>query len=330
MSEAQISSPSSRPASVLPAAAPRRGLGAWLAQERVFRLIPFVIVEVIFVLVIIIPFLLTVYISFLKWRANRPFEQAYLSGFENYERVLTEPGFWAALGRTFYFAGCAVTLELVIGFVLAMLVSHIVRGRGLYITVILVPMMIVPVVVGYNFTMLYIDSGPLNQLLAPFVEPFGINPRIRWLSDPVAAQWGVILADVWQWTSLTFLIFLSGFSALPKQLVNAARVMGASAWQIFWRVELPLLKPAIVIAVVIRSMEALKIFDPVVLLTAGGPGTSTQSIAFYLWEQVWVFNKFSFGAAASIVLLAIFAALIFGGIYLLVRQSAAVAPERAT
>jgi multiple sugar transport system permease protein len=315
VSEAQISSPSSRPASVLPAAAPRRGLGAWLAQERVFRLIPFVIVEVIFVLVIIIPFLLTVYISFLKWRANRPFEQAYLSGFENYERVLTEPGFWAALGRTFYFAGCAVTLELVIGFVLAMLVSHIVRGRGLYITVILVPMMIVPVVVGYNFTMLYIDSGPLNQLLAPFVEPFGINPRIRWLSDPVAAQWGVILADVWQWTSLTFLIFLSGFSALPKQLVNAARVMGASA---------------IVIAVVIRSMEALKIFDPVVLLTAGGPGTSTQSIAFYLWEQVWVFNKFSFGAAASIVLLAIFAALIFGGIYLLVRQSAAVAPERAT
>jgi multiple sugar transport system permease protein len=161
------------------------------------------------------------------------------------------------------------------------------------------------------------------------VEPLGINPRIRWLSDPVAAQWAIILADVWQWTSLTFLIFLSGFSALPKQLINAARVMGASAWQIFWRVEFPLLKPAIVIAVVIRSMEALKIFDPVVLLTAGGPGTRTQSIAFYLWEQVWVFNKFSFGAAASIILLIIFATLIFFGIYLLVRQSAAVAQERA-
>jgi multiple sugar transport system permease protein len=185
------------------------------------------------------------------------------------------------------------------------------------------------VVVGYNFTMIYIDSGPLNQLLAPLLQAFGIDPRVRWLSDPIAAQWAVILADVWQWTSLTFLIFLSGFSALPQQLVNAARVMGASAWQIFWRVELPLLKPAIVIAVVIRSMEALKIFDPVVLLTAGGPGTSTQSIAFYLWEQVWVFNKFSFGAAASIVLLVIFATLIFVGIYLLVRQSAAVARIRA-
>lgn len=324
MSEAGITGT----AGVAPLGAPWRRLGAWLAQERVFRLLPFVAVEAIFVLVIIVPFLLTVYISFLKWRANRPFEQAYLSGFENYVQVLTAPGFWAALGRTFYFAACAVTLELVIGFVLAMLVSRTVRGRRLYITILLVPMMIVPVVVGYNFTMLYIDSGPINQLIAPLVAPFGLDPRIRWLSDPVAAQWAVILADVWQWTSLTFLIFLSGFSALPKQLVNAARVMGASPWQIFWRVELPLLKPAIVIAVVIRSMEALKIFDPVVLLTAGGPGTSSQSIAFYLWEQVWVFNKFSFGAAASIILLVIFATLIFLGIYLLVRQSAAVGRGR--
>jgi len=328
VSEAQVTRvPSTAPGA--PAGSLWSRLGAWLAQERVFRLIPFVLVEAIFVLVIIIPFLLTIYISFLKWRANRPFEQAYLSGFENYQAVLTDPGFWSALGRTFYFAGAAVTLELVLGFVLAMLVARTVRGKAVYITILLVPMMIVPVVVGYNFTMLYIDSGPINQLLAPFTEAMGLDPRIRWLSDPVAAQWAVILSDVWQWTSLTFLIFLSGFSALPKQLINAARVMGASAWQIFWRVELPLLKPAIVIAVVIRSMEALKIFDPVVLLTAGGPGTSSQSIAFYLWEQVWVFNKFSFGAAASIILLIIFAALIFFGIWLLVRSSAAVARERA-
>ena len=151
-----------------------------------------------------------------------------------------------------------------------------------------------------------------------------IDPRIRWLSHPIAAQWAIIIADVWQWTSLTFLIFLSGFAALPRQLVNAARVMGASPWQIFWRVELPLLKPAIVIAIIIRSMEALKLFDPVVLLTFGGPGTSTQTVAYFLWEQVWVFNKFSFGAAASILLLIIFSVLIFFGVYMLVSQRRAV------
>ena len=158
-----------------------------------------------------------------------------------------------------------------------------------------IPMMVVPVVVGYNFSMIFIDSGPLNQMLAPFLEMFGVNPRIRWLSHPVAAQWALILADVWQWTSLTFLIFLSGFSALPQQLLNAARVMGANRWQIFWRVQLPLLKPAIIVAVVIRCMEALKLFDQAVLLTFGGPGAATETVAFFLWRQVWMFNKYSFG-----------------------------------
>jgi multiple sugar transport system permease protein len=305
-------------------------LAIWFGQERVFRWIPFILVEGTFVLVIIVPFLLTVYISLLRWRANRPFEQASLSGFRNYEQVLMDAGFWEALGRTFYFAGFAVVLELLIGFFLAMLVHRVSRGRRIYITIFLIPMMVVPVVVGYNFSMIYLDSGPLNQLLAPFVEPFGINARIQWLSNPLAAQWAIILADVWQWTSLTFLIFLSGFSGLPQQLINAARVMGANSRQIFFWVELPLLRPAIIIAIVIRSMEALKLFDPVVLLTFGGPGRSTQTIAYYLWEQVWQFNKFSFGAAASILLLIIFSTFIFTGIWLLMRQSARVEREQIT
>jgi len=301
-----------------------RRFGKWLASDRVFPKIPFLMVEGLFFLVILVPFILTIYISLLKWRANRPFEQAFFSGLENYEAVLTSDLFWYALGRTFYFSGVAVAIELVVGFVLAMLVSQCARSKKLYTTIFLVPMMIVPIVVGYNFSMIYIDSGPLNQLLAPLLQSFGIDPRIRWLSHPIAAQWAIIIADVWQWTSLTFLIFLSGFSALPQQLVNAARVMGATPWQVFWRVQFPLLKPAIVIAVIIRSMEALKMFDPVVLLTFGGPGTSTQTVAYFLWEQVWVFNKFSFGAAASIILLIMFSVLIYLGIFMLIRQRSVV------
>jgi multiple sugar transport system permease protein len=306
---------------------PLARLSSWFAQERVFRWIPFVLVEGTFLLVVIIPFILTIYISFLRWRANRPFEQATLTWFRNYEQVLSDPGFWASLGRTFYFAGTAVFFELLVGFVLAMLVHRVVRGRRIYITLFLIPMMVVPVVAGYNFSMIYLDSGPLNQLLSPITKTLGINPRIRWLSDPTFAQLAIIIADIWQWTSLTFLIFLSGFSSLPPQLINAARVMGASKRQIFFWVELPLLKPAIVIAVVIRSMEALKMFDPVVLLTFGGPGTSTQTIAYYLWEQVWMFNKYSFGAAASVLLLILFSTLIFTGIWLMIRQRAQLDAE---
>jgi multiple sugar transport system permease protein len=292
----------------------------WLASDRVFPKIPYLLVEGLFIVVIFIPFVLTIYISLLRWRANRPFETARFTGLANYQDVLTTDLFWWSIARTFYFAGTAVAFELMIGFVLAMLVSQCTRSKRLYTTIFLVPMMIVPIVVGYNFSMIYVDSGPLNQILEPLVVRLGIDPRIRWLSDPAAAQIAIILADIWQWTSLTFLIFLSGFSALPGQLINAARIMGASPWQIFWRVQLPLLKPAIVIAVIIRSMEALKMFDPVVLLTFGGPGTSTQTVAYFLWEQVWVFNKFSFGAAASIVLLVMFSVLIYLGIYLLISQ----------
>jgi multiple sugar transport system permease protein len=307
----------------------KKGLLAWLAQERVFRLIPFLLVEAIFILLLALPFVLTIYISLLKWRANRPFEQAVFSGLLNFETVLGDFEFWASLGRTLYFAGVAVSLELLIGFFLAMLLAKEFPGRRLYITIFLSPMMVVPVVVGYNFSMIYVDSGPLSQILAPFLEPFGINPRIRWLSHPTAAQAAIIIADVWQWTSLTFLIFLAGFSALPQDLIKAAQVMGASRWQIFMRIQLPLLKPVIVIAVVIRGMEALKLFDQSVLLTFGGPGTATQTIAFYLWRQVWQFNKYSFGAAASVLLLLLFAIVIYVGIYLLVREQARLRYEES-
>jgi multiple sugar transport system permease protein len=284
-------------------------------------------VEGLFMTLLALPFLLTIYISLLRWRANRPFEQAEFSGLMNYEAVLYDPEFWASLGRTLSFAAIAVSLELLLGFCLARLLTRDTAWRRLYITIFLSPMMVVPVVVGYNFSMIYVDSGPLSQLLTPLLAPFGINPRIRWLSHPTAAQVAIILADVWQWTSLTFLIFLSGFSALPQELAKAGQVMGASRWQIFWHIELPLLKPVIVIAVVIRGMEALKLFDSSVLLTFGGPGTATQTIAFYLWRQVWQFNKFSFGAAASILLLLLFAAVIYGGIYLLVRERARLRQE---
>src|SRR5262249_44509417 len=150
---------------------------------------------------------------------------AYFSGLENYEAVLTSDLFWLSIARTFYFAGVAGVGRLGGGFVVAMLVHPGTRSQKFYTTMFLIPLMSRPVVVGYNFSMIYIDSGPLNQLLAPFLERFGIDSRIRWLSDPVAAQLAIIIADIWQWTSLTFLIFLSGFSALPRQLIDAARVM---------------------------------------------------------------------------------------------------------
>ena len=216
-----------------------------------------------------------------------------LGGLENYEAVLSTDLFWLSLGRTFYFAGMAVAFELVVGFVLAMLVNQCTMSKKLYTTIFLLPMMIVPIVVGYNFSMIYIDSGPLNQLLAPFLVPFGIDPRIRWLSDPVRGpvrdhprgHLAVDLADVPD-LPVGVLRVAQGSSSMPPAswarppgrffLARAASTLEARHRDRRHHS---------------RLMEALKLFDPVVLLTFGGPGTSTQTVVDFLWEQVWVFTS---------------------------------------
>ena len=287
-------------------------LARFLEQERVFRVLPLAPVQFLILTLLLVPFVLTVYISLLRWRLTGGFwTDAPWGGLSNFLDAVTNEGFHDAVLRTFTFAGGAVILELLIGFGLALLTYQSFRGRRFYFTVFLIPMMIIPVVVGYDFSMLLIDTGPLNSALSTLT---GFEVRIRWMSQWRAAQAAVILADVWQWTPLTFLIFVSGLVALPLDPVKAARVMGATRWQVFRYVQLPLLKPVLVIAVVIRSMEALKIFDMPMLLTQGGPGNATETIAIYLWRNAWIFNKISYAAASSLVLLVVFTALIYASI----------------
>ena len=305
----------------------RRTIRQWLDQERVFRLLPLLPVQLLLLSLLAIPFLLTIWISLLRWRLTRGFwTAAPFGGLANYIDALTDDGFLYSILRTFTFAAAAVAGELLIGFALAILTYRTFRGRRFYLTVFLIPMMIIPVVVGYDFSMLLIDTGPLNALLSLVT---GLDVRVRWMSEWRAAQVAVVLADVWQWTPLTFLIFVSGLSALPAEPIKAAQVMGATRWQVFRYVQLPLLKPVIVIALVIRSMEALKIFDMPMLLTQGGPGNATETLSIFLWRNAWVFNKVSYAAAASLILLALFSGVIFAGVWLLKRERARLEAEGA-
>jgi len=302
-------------------------LGRWIERERVFRLLPLVPVQLLIVTLLAVPFLLTVYISLLRWRLTRGFwTAAPFAGLTNFVDALTDDGFLYAILRTFVFAILAVAFELLLGFGLALLTYRSFRGRRFYLTVFLIPMMIIPVVVGYDFSMLLVDTGPLNSVLSLLT---GLDVRIRWMSDYRSAQAAVVVADIWQWTPLTFLIFVSGLTALPPEPVRAARVMGATRWQIFRYVELPLLKPVIVIAVVVRSMEALKIFDMPMLLTQGGPGNATETLSIFLWRNAWVFNKISYAAAASLLVLVVFSGVIFLSIGLLRRERARLLSEEA-
>ncbi len=302
-----------------------RGVLARLERERVFKWLPFVPVQGLFALLLLPNALLLVYLSFLSWRITRgTWWNAPFTGFDSFVDALGNERFLWAVGRTFGFAAVAVPLELLLGFGLALLCREQFRGRRVYTTVFLLPMMIVPAVVGYDLSMLLIDQGPFNQVLSVLA---GRPITVRWLSDYTAAKLAVIGADVWQWTALTFLIFLSGLAGLPRDPIRAARVMGASRWQIFWHVELPLLEPVIAIAVVLRSMEALKIFDYPMLLTQGGPGNSTETIAVYLWRMGWEFARVSDAAAMSLILLVVVSLYIFIAIRVLRRERRRLAEE---
>lgn len=305
----------------------RRSILERVERERVFKWLPFVPVQMLFVFLLLPNFLLLLYLSLISWRITRGvWWNAVFAGVENFVSAFQDERFVWALIRTFGFAAAAVPLELVLGFGLALLCRHHFRGRRFYTTTFLVPMMIVPAVVGYDLSMLLIDQGPFNQLLSLLS---GRTITVRWISDYTAAKAAVIGADVWQWTSLMFLIFLSGFSGLPQDPIRAARVMGANRWQILWHIELPLLKPVIAIALVLRSMEALKIFDYPMLLTQGGPGNSTETIAVYLWRMGWEFARVSDAAAMSLILLLVVAMYTFIAIHILRKERQRLAEEAA-
>src|SRR2546422_843947 len=223
------------------------GVLARLERERVFKWIPFVPVQGLFVVLLLPNFLLLVYLSLLSWRITRgAWWNAPFTGLDAFTVAVQDERFLWALLRTFVFAAVAVPLELPLVSALAILCRSPFRGRRFSSTISLLPMMMVPAVVGYDLSMLLIDQGPFNQILSALA---GRAITVRWLSDYTAAPIAVVGADVWQWTSLTFLIFLSGFAGLPQDPIRAARVMGATRWQVFLYVELPLLKPVIAIAV---------------------------------------------------------------------------------
>jgi multiple sugar transport system permease protein len=282
-------------------------------------------VQGLFVLLLLPNVVLLVYLALHSWRITRGlWWNAPFAGLDTFRGALEDPRFLWALARTFAFAAAAVPLELLLGFGLALLCRRHFRGRRVYTTVFLLPMMIVPAVVGYDLSMLLIDQGPFNQVLSLLL---GRTVTIRWLSEYTPAQLAVIGADVWQWTALTFLIFTSGLAGLPEDPIRAARVMGASRWQVFWHVELPLLKPVIAIAVVLRSMEALKIFDYPMLLTQAGPGNATETVAVYLWRVGWEFARVSDAAAMSLILLVAVAMYILVAIRVLRRERRRLAAE---
>jgi multiple sugar transport system permease protein len=234
---------------------------------------------------------------------------------QNFARLAGDQFFLSALAHTFIFAAIALTIEFLLGLGLALLLNGRVRGRGAFRAMLLVPMMLPAVVVGVVWRlMLNPNFGAINGTL----KGWGVNTdSLTWTASPKLAMASVIIADVWQWTPFMFLILLAGLQAIPQEPYEAALIDGSNAWQTFRHVTLPLLKPAILIALLLRTMDLLRVFDQIFILTEGGPGFATETASLYIYRTAFRFSNFGYAAAMSFVLLAITNVISVGYIRLL-------------
>lgn len=258
--------------------------------------------QIISLAVLVVPLLVAFYMSFTDWSPTRgSLISAGFVGFENYaELLIYDRRFIEAALRTILLSVVCLSLEFVLGLGLAVLFLRRFRGKSVLFSAILTPMMILPVVVGYTFWMLFQSNGPINQIIILFL---GEAAAPEWFRSAPLAMATVIVTEVWHWTPLFFLILLSGLNAVPENPVRAATILGASPRQIFWQVVLPMLKPVIVVAFVIRSMEIIKLFDEVFMLTRGGPGSSTETISLYIYKLAFNDFQLAYGAAAAFLVL---------------------------
>lgn len=252
---------------------------------------------VLFILALgIYPAIYGVTVSLKSYSLTSPPETRHFIGAANYSRLLfgSDIYFWDSMRVTFIYTFAVVVLELVIGFALAMLLSKDLVGKNVARSLLLLPLGVSAVIVGMIWRLMYNQSyGVINHMLASV----GL-PEVPWLSSSFSALPAVILADVWQWTPFVFLIILSGIVGLPKSPYEAAAIDGASGWMVFRRVTLPLLKPVILVAVLLRGIDAFKTFDQIFVLTQGGPGTSTEIISLYGYKMGFKF--FNMGQAAAL------------------------------
>ena len=237
----------------------------------------------------------------------------------NFTRMAGDRMLGEALFHTALFVGVALALELTWGLLLAVIVDSVRRGRGFLRTAIMVPMLLPPVVAAVVWRLIY---NPQFGLLNGTIRALGGNPSgLTWTSGEGGALWSVIAVDVWEWTPFVFLLISAALQSLPLEALEAARVDGASKWRIFVDIELPLLKPVLVLAALLRGMDLIRVFDQVFILTQGGPGFATETISLYIYRTAFRFFDFGYAAAMSLLLLVIATVLARG----LARQLRSVA-----
>jgi multiple sugar transport system permease protein len=293
-----------------PAVVPRPGFLARRQRSYILFIVPALVVVGA---VIVFPWLFTVWMSAFDWKIGSP---SHFIGLDNYVKLATNQRFHEAIVHTLYFTALAVIVPLILGTIAALIFHREFPLRGLLRSIFTMPMMATPVAVALVWTMMFHpQQGVLNYLLSLV----GLPPSL-WVYSPTLVIPSLVLVEVWHWTPLVMLIVLGGLAALPTEPYESARLDGATEWQLFRYITFPLVAPFIVVAAVIRTIDAIKAFDTIYVITSGGPGTASETINLYLYLQAFAFYNVGNASAVVVVFFTIILALAM--LLLYVRQRA--------
>lgn len=255
-----------------------RGFSVWADRHMNWLLVA--PAAILILAITIYPLAYSVWVAFVNFDFQIP-GHAFV-GWQNFEQVVEDPVARESLVTTVILTAANVTLEFLLGLGLALAMAKTFRGRGVIMLILIVPLFISPVIVGQFWALiLQKPYGPFDYLVSQMLgHPSGIS----WLTQSPWNFFAIVLADVWQWTPFMFVILLAGLTAISPELYEAAALDGVSRWQIFWNITLPQIAPIILVAITFRLLDALKLFDVIFIMTGGGPGTSTYTSSFYLYQ----------------------------------------------
>jgi multiple sugar transport system permease protein len=292
------------------AVVPRPGFLARRQRSYILFIVPALVVVGA---VIVFPWLFTVWMSAFDWKIG---SVPHFIGFDNYIKLATNQRFHEAIVHTLYFTALAVIVPLILGTIAALIFHREFPLRGLLRSIFTMPMMATPVAVALVWTMMFHpQQGVLNYLLSLV----GLPPSL-WVYSPTLVIPSLVLVEVWHWTPLVMLIVLGGLAALPIEPYESARLDGATEWQLFRYITFPLVAPFIVVAAVIRTIDAIKAFDTIYVISSGGPGTASETINLYLYLQAFAF--YNVGNASAVVVVFFVLILALAMLLLYVRQRA--------
>jgi multiple sugar transport system permease protein len=280
-------------------ASPTTRFRKWISGDRVFPWALVLPAALLLLILAIGPTLYVFVLAFLKYTPGQPIQFA---GLNNFIRAFKTDRFWRGLYVTAWFVFVSIGIQLFIGFTTALSLQRVHRRvRQITMTLMLIPMMIAPTVVGVLWKMIYkARYGAMNY----FLEQIGIAGP-DWLADKSAALAGLLIADIWEWTPFMTILLLAGLQSLSREIYEASYVDGSTTFQAFKNMTLPLMRPFIFLAVFLRMVDALKTFDLIFGITRGGPGDFTESIAWYTYKVGFTYFELGYAAAISVIQLLI-------------------------